>query len=93
VTVEGHGLGQPPSNFVEVAHSEIDGDLDAAANRLEIESVPFFAVLTTYVPNSYSSRHVLSILVPPWAVDAAQEIIDLVRADAFDLGDDGHAAP
>jgi hypothetical protein len=76
---------QVPDGLVEVARSTSDGDLDAAAERLGIEGVAYFAVMTTYLSKSYSRRHVYRILVPPDTVTLAREIISLVNSGAFEL--------
>jgi hypothetical protein len=83
-----HTSEQVPDGLVEVARSASDGDLDAAAARLGIEGVPYFAVMTTYLPKSYSGSYVHRILVPPNSVARAKEIISLVNAGAFELPDD-----
>ena|ERR1700739_1212661 len=83
-----HSCLQVPDGLVEVARSKVDGDLDVAAARLDIEQVPYFSVMTTYVPKSYEVPHVYRILVPPAAVDRAKEIIALAQSGAFELRED-----
>jgi hypothetical protein len=79
-------IDQIPANCVEVAHSKVEGDLDAASSRLHIEGVRHFSVMTTYVRGE--ENHVFRILVPPNCVEAAREIIELVNSGAFELRDD-----
>jgi hypothetical protein len=81
-------VNQIPSDCVEVARSEADGGLDAASGRLNVERIPHYSVMTTYVTKDPSPGHVYRILVPPDFVAAAREIISLVNAGAFELRDD-----
>jgi hypothetical protein len=81
-------VNQIPGEYVEVARSEVDGDLDAASNRLNVEGVPHFSVMTTHMTKDPSPGHVYRILVPPDAVENAREIVSLVISGAFELRDD-----
>ena len=79
-------IQQISADYVEVARSELEGDLDAASSRLRIEGIRHFSLITTSIRRE--ENHVFRILVPPDRVEAAREIIELANSGAFQLRED-----
>jgi hypothetical protein len=88
VRISSDCVNQIPGEYVEVARSESDGDLDAASDRLNVEGIRHFSIMTLHLTKDPSPRHVYRILVPPDSVAEAREIISLVKSGAFELRDD-----
>ena len=79
---------QVPTGLVEVAQSKVDGDLEAAAARLRVEDIPYYAVYKTRFVREDRPRRIFKLLVPSQFAANAREIISLVNSGAFSLGDD-----
>jgi membrane associated rhomboid family serine protease len=81
-------LEQPAADFVEVARSKADGDLEAAAARLGAEGIPYRAVRSSRGFSEAAGTQILRLLVPSRFAADARQIISLVNSGAFSFGGD-----
>lgn len=80
---------EAPPDFMEVAHSEGYGDLEAAVLRLVAERIPYRAIRSSsFFFGELGPKPIVTLLVPAQFVTEARQVVSLVRSGRFSVDDD-----